>query len=67
MRAFVSDFEGPQRVLKVPNGVPRRVVIKFISRLVIKRGLELMTSIVGSTFRKEEAGVRFPPLASSLP
>jgi hypothetical protein len=40
------DSKGSQRVLKVPNGVPRR-------------GLELMVSALGSMFGKEEVGVRF--------
>ena len=53
VRAFVWDFEGSQRVPKVPSGVPR--------------GLELIASIPGPTFGKEEVGVRLPPLASSLP
>jgi hypothetical protein len=60
MRAFVWDFEGPQRV---SNAVPWR---GFISKLVIKRGLELVASALGSTFGKEEVGFRFLMLASSL-
>ena len=39
----------------------------FISRLIIKRGLELTTNTLGSTFGKEEAGIWFPPSTSSLP
>ena len=41
-------------ILKVPKGFP-------------KFPMELMVSALGSTFRKEEVGVRFPRLASSLP
>ena len=40
------------------------VKFHFISRLVIKRGLELMASPLGSTFRKEEVGVFHPSVAS---
>ena len=38
----------------------------FNWRLVIKRGLELMASIIDSTSQKEEAWVWIPMLASSL-
>ena len=48
------DFEGSQRDPKVRNDVPQ---ILFISRLVIIKGLELMASTFGSTFRKEEVRI----------
>ena len=54
------DFEGFQRV---PNGVPWR---GFISKLVIKRGLELVASALGSIFGKEKVGFQFLLLASYL-
>jgi hypothetical protein len=57
MRVFLWGLEGSQRVPKVPkvpNGVPLG-------------DLELMASVLGSTFGKEEVGVQVPPLASSLP
>ena len=94
-RAFVWNFEGSQRVLKVPNRVPlplpqrgtplgtlrtlwepskthtnaliQLLEFYFFSQLVIKRGLELMASTLGSTFKNQEVRVRFPPLASSPP
>ena len=60
MRAFVWDFEGSHT-----NALIQSVKFHFISKLVIKRGLELMANTVGSTFRKEEVVVL--PLASSPP
>ena len=52
MRAFVWDFEGSRS--------------SQWSSPIIKRGLELMDGTFGSTFGKEEVGVRFPLLVSSL-
>ena len=49
------------------NALIQPVKIYFISRLIIKRGLELTTNTLGSTFGKEEVGIRFPPSTSSLP
>jgi hypothetical protein len=46
------------------NAFIRLDKIYFILKLVIKRGLELMASALGSTFEKEEVEVRFLPLAS---
>jgi len=54
MRVFLWGLEGSQRVPKVPNGIPLG-------------DLELMASVLGSTFGKEEVGVQVPLLASSLP
>ena len=43
------------------------VKFHFISSSAIKRALELMASILGSTFQNEEVGVRTPPLLASFP
>ena len=45
------------------NVLMQPVKFHFISRLVIERALELMAmaNILGSTFQKEEVGVRPPP------
>ena len=74
MRTFVWDFEGslssqwssagdyienlgnPMITFKIPHKYTHK--FHFISRLVIKRGLELMASSLGSTFRKKEVGIR---------
>jgi hypothetical protein len=37
------------------------VEFHFISRLVIKRGLKLIISTIGSTIQKEEVGIQTPP------
>ena len=37
------------------------VEFHFISRLVIKRGLKLIISTIGSTIQKEEVGIQPPP------
>ena len=59
-------------ILKVPhkshtNALIQVVGFHFISRLAIKRGLELMIGTLGSIFDKEEIGVRTPQLAISHP
>ena len=59
-------------ILKVPhkshtNALIQVVGFHFISRLAIKRGLELMIGTLGSIFDKEEIGVRTPQLAISNP
>ena len=48
------------------NALIQLVKIHFISKLVIKRGLELMACALSSTFGEEEVGVQFSLLASSL-
>jgi len=62
MRAFVWDFEGSHRVPKVPIGVPRIGSLKFhfISKMVIKRSLELIVPL-----RRKRQGFDFSAL--SLP
>ena len=48
------------------NALMQPVIFSFISRLVIKKGLELMACTLGFTFRKEEVRNRFPMSTSSL-
>ena len=43
------------------NALTQLIKFHFISRLVIKRGLELMASTLASTFHKEEVAVWTPP------
>jgi hypothetical protein len=54
MRAFVWDSKGSHRIL-------------FHFKYDHQKGLELTASTIGSTFGKEEVGIRFLPSASSLP
>jgi hypothetical protein len=65
-RCFQGNLGGkvgnPMETFKIPHKSSHTPIkLNFISRLVMKRGLELMASTLGSTFWKEE--VEFKPLS----
>ena len=55
---FIENLGNPLGTFKShTNALIQCVKFHFISKLVIKRGLELMATTLGYTFQKEEVGI----------